>query len=236
MGFFRWTGRQMAKPVTLRANAYRDIGRGVKSAKRAVMRGMPGKKLHSPPILSGVRSESVDVIYERWNVLSRNERATAWQEYQQAMPLLMQLAASEAGREWSLEMPGTRRETRYNEIQKSLRISLAIFSGMLLLPALFIISSGSSLIYWMNLLALAFLLAPNPMRLLILRAQLYHGGRVSPLKLFQRYPSELHVESGNTQEKADAAPTQAQQTLTHDFPVLSALYGIKDSPNTASVA
>jgi|CEGE01.1.fsa_nt_gi hypothetical protein len=222
MGIIRWTGRQLAKPVTLRANAFRDIWSGVQSGKRAVARTLPGRKQHHPPLLPGTAGASVETIYARWSRLSYQQRQAAWVEHKSAVPVFMRLSAEQSEHDWSLNVEGQRREKRYRDTQKALTKSLLIYSAMMALPLVFVVKNGGDPIFWVNLVAAALLLAPGPIRLIILRAQLFHGGKVSIPQLFRRYPRRINTGASSREEGQPTSEAAAVQS----YPLLSYLYGL----------
>ncbi|CAM3857676.1 hypothetical protein VRRI112168_03415 [Vreelandella rituensis] len=226
MGFIRWTGRKLALPVSGRARVYKDIGTGLSSSFRLVNRIMPHKRESEPPLLPGSDGDFVAMIQDRWQSMNPEKRKLAWVEYKQAMPLIMKYESKQGGGAWSLSVPQQERQAVYAKAQKVLRQSLYLYMGLMSVPLAMSIFSWSNPIYWVNLTAATLILSPPLLRHLIVRAQVYHDGRVSPFQVFRRYPATLDAPpSGSSdlpQDSTDAIVSRG------DFPTLRALYDIPD--------
>lgn len=230
MGIFRFMGRQVAKPVSLRAGAYRAIGQTVRSGRRNVSRALPGSKRQHPPILPNTKADLVDQLYARWAQLDSVQRQQAWQEFSTITPLIMELEAQSPDKNWSLAVPESERSIRYEEISKKLRRSLLIYGALMSFPALFVFKNGGNVVFYLNLLVAGLLLAPHPMRLLIVRAQLFHGGKIGFFKVFRRYPKTL--PQNQVGEKRFEKPTSSGNR----FPMLCFLYGVDSYSELDQVA
>lgn len=226
MGLFRWAGRQLLMPITLRFKTYRDLGRGMKGGARALKRGLPGMRTSEAPLIPGTRPGDLEVINTRWEWLGTEERQQAWQEYHRLMPLIVQQSAKSEGGVWSLGIPEHQRSEQYARIQRTLRRHQMLYGAMLLIPSALMIYQGTQPIFWFNLLAIAVLLAPPILRQLVLRAQIYHGGKVSALMVFRRYPKTLPSSVPNTPQ---GVQTPEEIVTAKDFPMLCWLYQFEES-------
>lgn len=180
------------------------------------------KRKH-PPILPGISGASIESIYDKWERTDQLVRQKIWKEYAIAMPYLMQHHAQEQEADWSLQMADNRRLERYSEVQARLKRYTIFYGALMSLPLIFVFEHGSQFMFWMNYLAMALLLAPAPLRLIITRAQIYHGGRVPLSALFKRYPKNLDLAHGS------AAKTDQTDDLAGQFPNLCTLYGLESS-------
>lgn len=227
MGVFRWMGGKLAAPVTLRKRAYDDLREGVSSSARAARRGLRLRSRAEPPIIPGTSEREVDSVYMRWSRLSGGQRKTAWREFDQIMRILMQQEAEETGSRWSLDVPDAERAEQYALSYSRARKAMWIYAGLMGIPVALAPWHGGQAIYWLNLIAAATILSPGLLRHLIIRAQIFHGGRVSFRQVFCRYPAEL---PGSQLKGANDAGAEAQTTggmvRSGSFPMLAWLYGV----------
>lgn len=229
MGVIKWVGGKLAAPITQRKRAYRDLRTGVGSSARAARRGFRLRAHVEPPVFPGTAEQDVDAIYRRWGQLSGAQRKVAWREFDHIMRILMKREAEASGARWSLEVPDPERPEIYAKAHKRARTALWMYAGLMSIPVALLPWHGDHFIYWLNLAAAAIILSPNVLRHFIVRAQVYHGGKVSVRQVFRPYPSQLPAG-----EQRDAHTTGSEDAPTTDglirsgtFPMISWLYGIQ---------
>jgi len=229
MGLFRWMGGKLAAPITLRKHAYQDLREGVSSGARAARRGFRLRARAEPPIIPGTSEQDVEAVYLRWAHLNSGQRKTAWREFDSIMRILMKQEAEATGARWSLEMPESDRPEHYRIANARARKAIWIYAALMSIPIGLIPWNGGQPIYWLNLLAAGIILSPNVLRHLIVRAQVFHGGKVNIRQVFQSYPKELPASQLNRERDDAGAAPQAHDDMVRSgsFPMLAWLYGIK---------